>query len=407
MRQNKLVYYAGITVFAMLLIFSISRIKVWADPSQPGVSAKAAVIYNPQTGEVIFEKNARQRLPMASTTKIMSAMLALEQDGLDDEFVVDSEAIKAEGSSMGLLEGDIVTLRALVCGMLLPSGNDAANAAAVRIAGNIDGFVEMMNERAQLLGLEDTHFVTPSGLDDYTDEHFSTAYDMARLAACALENEDFRAICSQQRMQVRYGNPPYNRWLANTNKLLKNEGVIGVKTGFTDKARRCLVSACERDGAMLICVTLNAPDDWNDHMKLYDYGFGRLSQKQLKLKRETVEIKAVGGTSENVRCTIPAGSALLTNGAEKRVSAVIYVPQFVYAPVKRGDAVGRVVFTLDGKKICEVALTADEDIAALVREESTLEKFFGQLAVKYRAFCARNAIGIRLGGVGCSRLIHS
>lgn len=377
MRQNKLVYYAGITVFAMLLIFSISRIKVWADPSQPDVSAKAAVIYNAQTGEVIFEKNAHQRLPMASTTKIMSSMLALEQDRLDDEFVVDSEAIKAEGSSMGLLEGDVVTLRALVCGMLLPSGNDAANATAVRVAGNIDAFVEMMNERAQFLGLNDTHFVTPSGLDDYTDEHFSTAYDMARLAACAMENEDFRAICSQQRMQVRYGDPPYDRWLTNTNKLLKNEGVIGIKTGFTDKARRCLVSACERDGCMLICVTLNAPDDWNDHMKLYDYGFGRLSQKQLKLKRETVEIKAVGGTSENVICTIPSASAFLTNAAEKRVSAVIYVPQFVYAPVENGEVIGRVVFTLDGKEICEAALTADEGIYALEHEKGVIEKFFG------------------------------
>ncbi|MBR1723666.1 MAG: D-alanyl-D-alanine carboxypeptidase, partial [Ruminococcus sp.] len=164
---------------------------VFAHGDELTVSAKAAVVIDSATGEVMYEHNSRERLPMASTTKIMSALIAIEHGDLDTEFTVDSDAIKVEGSSMGLQKGDRVTMRALVCGMLLPSGNDAANATAVRVAGSIDGFVQLMNERAAQLGLKDTHFVTPSGLDDYTDEHYSTAYDMARLAAYAMRNEEF------------------------------------------------------------------------------------------------------------------------------------------------------------------------------------------------------------------------
>lgn len=363
MRKNRVMYYAGIAVFAMLLIFSISRIKVLAEPGIPEISAKAAIIFNGETGEVIYEKNARERLPMASTTKIMSAVLALEQQGIDEEFTVDSEAIKVEGSSMGLREGDKVTLRALVCGMLLPSGNDAANAAAVRISGSKEKFVDMMNDKARELGLYDTHFVTPSGLDDDTDEHYSTAFDMARLTAWALENEDFRSICSQQKMQVKFGNPPYDRWLTNTNKLLKQDGVIGVKTGFTDKARRCLVSACQRDGCTLICVTLNAPDDWNDHMKLYNYSFGRVSKKQLKLRDNEIMLNVVGCEKDSIPCTIPEGCAFLTEGALKKVKAEIHLPGFVYSPVKEGEAVGEVVYTLDGKEIARGNITANTSIS--------------------------------------------
>lgn len=362
MRKNRVMYYAGIAVFAMLLIFSISRIRVLAEGEIPDVSAKAAIVYNGETGEVIFEKNARERLPMASTTKIMSAVLALEQENKDDVFTVDSGAIKVEGSSMGLREGDKVTLRALVCGMLLPSGNDAANAAAVRVSGSTDRFVGMMNDKARELGLEDTHFVTPSGLDDYTDEHYSTAFDMARLTAYALENAEFREICSQQRMKVSFGDPPYDRWLTNTNKLLKQEGVIGVKTGFTDKARRCLVSACKKDGCTLICVTLNAPDDWNDHMKLYDYGFGRVSKRQLKLRDNEIMLKVVGSQKDSITCTVPECTAFLTEKGAKQVKARIYLPRFVYSPVKQNEAVGEVVYTLNGKEVARGSITANTGI---------------------------------------------
>ena len=200
----------GNRILVMFAAFCIMLIAVMALPltvHAEGVTtgAKAAAVIDSLTGAVLYSKNCREKLPMASTTKIMSALIALESGRLDEEFTVDSEAIKVEGSSMGLQEGDRVTMRALVCGMLLPSGNDAANAAAVRIAGSTENFVRMMNEKAAAMGLTDTHFVTPSGLDDDTDEHYSTALDMARLAAVCMENSDFAEICSKvlRRLNVR------------------------------------------------------------------------------------------------------------------------------------------------------------------------------------------------------------
>lgn len=241
--------------------------------SEPQIAARAAVVIEYETGQVIFEKNCEMKLPMASTTKIMTTLLTLESGNIDDWFTVDSEAIKVEGSSMGLSEGKIVTKRILAYGMMLPSGNDAANAAAVAVAGSIDGFVELMNEKAENFGLDSTHFVTPSGLDDYTDEHYSTALDMANLTRLALSNETFREICKTSSICLQFGDGE-SFWLSNSNKLLSScDGVIGVKTGFTDKAGRCLVSACERNGMTLICVTLSDPNDWYDHANLYDYCF--------------------------------------------------------------------------------------------------------------------------------------
>ena len=200
--------------------------------SLAGLSAKSAILIDAKTGTVISEKNEKQRLPMASTTKIMSALLLLESGDLDTQFKVDNNAIMVEGSSMGLCEDDIVTKRALCYGMLLPSGNDAANQTAVMLAGSTEKFADMMNSRAKEIGLKDTNFVTPSGLHD--ENHYSTAYDMAMLTREALKNEDFREICGTKRAKLKFGNPPYERWLVNTNKLLTMyDGCIGVKTGFT------------------------------------------------------------------------------------------------------------------------------------------------------------------------------
>lgn len=284
----------------------------------PEISAKGAVLISADTGEIVFEKNCREKLPMASTTKIMTTLLCLESGNLDEEFVVDSEAIKVEGSSMGLQEGDIVTKYALCCGMLLPSGNDAANAAAVKLAGSISAFAELMNERAQQLGLSHTYFVTPSGLEG--EGHGSSAYDMAILAREALKNETFREICSSETKKLEFGNPPYERWLKNTNKLLTMcDGVYGVKTGFTDEAGRCLVSACERGGDDLICVTLNDRNDWDDHIAMYDYGFETVSAVEAELP-ENLSLDVVGGVSGKV--TLTAGSRMCV--IEIHTAPVVY-----------------------------------------------------------------------------------
>lgn len=282
---------------------------------------------------------------------------------------------------MGLQEGDKVTLRDLCYGMLLPSGNDAANAAAVKVAGSTQKFVELMNDKAQVLGLVDTHFVTPSGLDDDTDEHYSTAYDMARLTAEAMKNADFRAICSQKSAKVCFGDPPYERWLMNSNKLLKScEGIVGVKTGFTDKARRCLVSACDRNGAELICVTLNAPDDWNDHSKLYDYCFEFISMQALPLDKKKYYLNIVGGDSDKVLCETETAEAVLLNGYAQKVETMVYLPAFAYAPVKNGEQVGKVVYSYNGRVIAEKPIIVKENYSrAEVDKPSIIEYYIDRI----------------------------
>lgn len=376
MKHNRQIFI--FTLVCAMLIVMMSFMPLPADAYAVCDSAKAAVVIDCTTGEVLYEHDSDMRLPMASTTKIMSAMLALESGALDEEFTVDSEAIKVEGSSMGLQEGDIVTMRDLVCGMLLPSGNDAANAAAVRICGSTEKFVQLMNERAVKLGLENTHFVTPSGLDDDTDEHYSTAHDMARLAAAAIQNQDFVDICSQRYIKLDFGNPPYERWLTNTNKLLDNlDGVIGVKTGFTDKARRCLVSACERNGAKLICVTLNDPDDWKDHAALYEKCFAKMKTARMPNSGKEYKIKVAGGECSNITAVAAPLDLVLPEDCEKKLTAKVLINRFIPAPVKKGEQVGEVRYYYDGKLIKTLAINAVEDCAPYKRETNEWKKLLG------------------------------
>ena len=302
----------------------------------------------------------------------MTALLTLEQPGLDVMFEADENAIQVEGSSMGLRVGDMVSLRTLAAGMLLPSGNDAANAAAVRVAGSIPEFVMMMNRRAAQLGLSDTNFETPSGLDG--QNHYTTAKDLALLARAALQNEDFRAICSQSAMKVSFGNPPADRWLTNHNRLLKEyEGCIGVKTGFTKKAGRCLVSAAERDGLTLICVTLNAPDDWADHKALLDAAFAALSPAEEPEIPQTVPV--AGGTAEAVPLK-PGGdeTLFLTEEESSLLETEILLPKFLYAPVTAGQEAGEIRYLLDGEPIYTRPLLAAENVDILEKEPGFWER---------------------------------
>jgi D-alanyl-D-alanine carboxypeptidase/D-alanyl-D-alanine carboxypeptidase (penicillin-binding protein 5/6) len=249
----------------------------------PEVSAVSAIVIDARTGKVLYEKNADEIRAVASLTKVMTTILTLEaalsEGDLDAPFQVDNGAIHVEGTSMGLRENDIVTRRALAYGMMLPSGNDASNAAAVSVSGSISEFVKHMNIRARQIGMDSTKFANPHGLDQRG--HLSTARDMAVLTAYAMERSEaselFREICSSRSVQLEFGNPPYKRWLRNNNRLLAMyPDCTGVKTGFTDSARRCLISAAQRDGRRIIAVTLSAPDDWNDHMTIMEYSFTKL-----------------------------------------------------------------------------------------------------------------------------------
>ena len=339
-------------------------------PAPPSVSAKAAVLIEAGTGRVLFAKNDRAPLAMASTTKIMTAMLTLESGDLDSPFTVDPEAIKVEGSSMGLTEGDVVTKRALVYGMLLPSGNDAAGAGAVAVAGSIPAFVELMNRRAQELGLLDTLFVTPSGLD--AGNHHSTAYDMAMLARAALRNPDFEIVCSTANGKVEFGNPVYTRWLKNSNKMLTSySGAIGVKTGFTDLAGRCLVSAADRGGVRLIAVTLNDPNDWRDHTAMLDYGFATVQSNPLPYDFSALRLNVAGGPDKNATvgvAPVQEPRACVDASQLSGVTARVSLPRFIYAPFAAGRVVGRIDFVYDGSVVFSTPLVTAEGLDALIIE---------------------------------------
>lgn len=355
--------------FTTLLLFSVLPFASSNAVAEGlSVSAKAAVLIEADTGRVLFAKNKDMQLPMASTTKILTALITLESDNLDELFVVDEKAIQVEGSSMGLQKGDSASLRTLACGMLLPSGNDAANAAAVRIGGSIAEFAAMMNQRAAAIGMTNSHFVTPSGLDD--EQHYSTAHDMAKLARVALKNNAFQDICSRNIAKVEFGNPPYERWLKNHNRLLNEyKGAIGVKTGFTKKSGRCLVSAAERDGVTLIAVTLNAPNDWQDHTLMFNYGFNDVKPQQYDVKYEEIQLNVVGGKSDKVG-VVPLTSTMV-NVEENKLQDItqkVIAEHFYYAPIQAGDVVGKIELYLDGEEIGTATLIAAEDVQRDITE---------------------------------------
>lgn len=345
------------------------------------VSAECAVLINEQTGEVLFEKNAYSGHSMASTTKIMTSLLAAESGKLHDEITVEKAMINVEGTSMGLLDGDSVSLYELIYGMLLSSGNDAANVTACYLGGNVENFASMMNQKAAELGMKNTHFVTPSGLDD--DEHYSTAYDMALLGRNAVKNPVFRAACSSKKAVLTYGNPPYRRTLYNHNRLLSSyKYALGIKTGFTKKSGRCLVSYAENDGVGLVAVTLNAPNDWSDHRKMLDFGFSAVEKTEITAKIPQ-KLNVVGGNVENVGIK---SKPFAFSGVDKnKVTQKISLERFLYAPVNKGDKVGEVKFYFNGECIGTSDIVAET--AASVQNSDTKQEKKGFLErVKERLF---------------------
>lgn len=359
--------------------FSYGEMTVAVMAGDLEVNAEAAVVMDADSGRLLYAQNPDKRLANASTTKIMTALLTLEQPDQDRYFTVDSDAIQVEGTTMGLQPGDSVTLHQLAAGMLLPSGNDAANAAAVEIAGSEEAFVRLMNQRAAELGLENTQYRNPSGLD--AEGHYSSARDLATLAAHALENEDFADIVSKQEIRMVFGNPPYNRSLYTTNKLLERYPyAIGVKTGYTDDAGLCLVTAAEKDGTRLIIVTLNGKDDVNTHMRLYEHFFPLLARVDLSGFTEGLSVPVTGGTRDSV-AAVPAAEpeAALLEREYDELTREVELPQFVYAPVQAGQVLGEIRLLSGDKVVWQSALVADSDVPALTRERQGILEFIGSL----------------------------
>ena len=352
-------------LFAVIIGFSS------LDAKALGTSAKAAILINGDTGEVIFEQNPDVMLPMASTTKIMTALLLCEHGNFEKEVTVTSEMLRVEGSSMGLLPEDRVTLHDLLYGLMLASGNDAANVTAYILGGTVNGFVAMMNRKAEELGLSNTHFATPSGLDG--EGHYTTARDLANLTKYAMQNEDFSKAAGSKSATLNYGNPPYRRTLTNHNKLLGSfEGAVGVKTGFTKKSGRCLVSAAKRDGKFVIAVTLNDPDDWLDHKNMLSHGLAAINQIEIKPENSEFAIPVIGGEAEELHISIePYVINTLENSG---FSAEINLPRFIYAPIVKGEAIGTVVYKSDNSAIETVNICANKDIKVSAFKEKSINK---------------------------------
>ena len=350
----------------------------------PEVSAQSAVVLTADTGTVLFEKDGHTPRPVASTTKIMTALLALEaaQEQGDPLVDITQEMVAVEGSSMGLQAGDSISLTGLAAGMLLASGNDAANAAALYLDGSLESFAARMNQRAAALGMEDTHFVTPSGLDGEDAQglgHLSTAYDMALLARAALEDQAFRQLCSSPSLAVEFAEPVKRVTYTNHNKLLTQyQGCVGVKTGFTKEAGRCLVSAAERDGALLIAVTLNAPNDWQDHTALLDYGFSQVEPYQLAGGDVRLTVPVVGSPVEVMSLRgSNGGEVTLPLGQGAQVERVVHAPKFLYAPVEAGEQVGEICWYLEGQLLGSAPLIAAGAAPLQEKAPSLWERLFG------------------------------
>ena len=348
-------FICGLLSAAVLLSLPVLALPV-SSAQTPALSAKSAILIDASDGSVLFEKNGRERMGMASTTKIMTALVISELLPLDTTLTVPREAVNVEGSSVYLTEGERLSVKELLYALLLSSANDAAVALAVAASGSVEAFAHEMNEKARELGLYDSHFVNPHGL--YDEAHYTTAYDLAIISAEALRVPELCEIVSTKKAQIPQGvtadcpEGQTTRYLYNHNKMLNTyEGAIGVKTGFTKKTGRCLVSAAQRDGLTLIAVTLNAPDDWRDHTAMLDYGFSLYERVTLfDVGEFTYTYAVTGGRDEYVTLANSQAITLTLPKGNLRAKSSVQSPQrFEFAPVRQGDILATLTVSASDK----------------------------------------------------------
>ena len=315
------------------------------------LSAAAAILMDADSGEVLYEKDAARRMRIASTTKIMTALVVLEHARLTDTITVTGDHM-VEGSSMYLKPGETVTVEELLYGLMLCSGNDAALALA-DCCGGLEEFVQAMNDKAAELGMQDTSFANPNGLDD--EDHYSTARDMAKLACAAVNNETLMRIASTRTVTIG------GRTMTNHNKLLSYmDGCIGLKTGYTKAAGRTLVSCAERNGQRLVAVTLQDGNDWADHQALYEYGFAAYPARRAAVLGQEIGRAPVQGGQCDTVSLVAAASFSWPVAAGEKLETRIDLDEPLTAPVKAGTQVGQAVFLLDGAEVGRVDLLCGE-----------------------------------------------
>ena len=317
-------------------------------------SASSAILIDGESGRVLYEQNAHEERYIASITKLMTALVAMESGhGLDEVVTIKKEYTGAEGSSMYLREGEKQTLEALMYGLLLASGNDAALAVAGYCAGTVEEFVSLMNRKAVLLGMENTRFINPSGLTQ--EGHMSTAADMAKLAAACMKNEDIAAMVATRTITIG------GRTFTNHNKLLwRYEGCIGMKTGYTERSGRTLISCAQRDGQRLIAVTLNDGNDWADHTAMLDYGFAGFERTRLAGAGEVYARIPVTGSLLSFVHVQAADDVYYLLAPGEQVREELSLTQWTQAPVTRGQTAGTITYYLGDEVVAVCPLVYGE-----------------------------------------------
>ena len=335
------------------------------------VSAKRAYVLDAVTGRVLYEKNPHERSLIASTTKIMTALVVCEQCNVLDRMRIPKEAVGIEGSSMYLREGEVLTLQELLYGLMLSSGNDAAVALAIYCGGTVEGFAELMNDKARNLGLKNTHFENPNGLD--SPAHYSTARDLAVLAAYAMENPVFRKTVSAKSLMMG------QRYLTNHNKLLwQVDGADGVKTGYTKAAGRILVSSAIRNSRRLVAVTIDDPDDWKDHAFLLEEGFSRYCVRDIVKQGDLIDTLEVVGGEVGCVAVIAAEPFSYAMTQEEQACLMVPGPGFVYAPAVEGADAGYAYILIEGRAVGKVPVTFGATVERKTEATKSYRKqFFG------------------------------
>ena len=361
--MNRLIIFV-----ATALILSCFQIKTSAEPD---ISAKSGIVIECSTGTVLYSKNSDEILPMASTTKIMTALIAAEIGDLEKEMTVSEKAANVDGSQIGLLAGQTLTLEDLLYMMMLKSANDAAEVIAENLCGSTEKFTELMNKKATDLGCANTVFANVHGLPN--NNHYTTAKELAVIASEAFKNETVRKIVGTETKKLNY----FGVVLENSNKLLKTyEYACGMKTGFTKAAGRCLVSAATKDGITLIAVTLNAPDDWNDHVKMMDFGFSRVNLWEAVPKGTyNVEIPTLNGESKAKLMNTQCIYGLSVDGKALDIKLEEDLPRMLFAPLEAGKTSGYIKTVINGKVFSTSPLAVSETVNEKYGEMSFSEKF--------------------------------
>ncbi len=343
--------------------------------ASPINAARCMTVIDAKTCNVLFSHNSNERRGMASTTKIMTALVAIENGDIEAEFVIPKEAVGIEGSSVYLKEGERLTLKELLYCLLLESGNDAATAIAISVGGSEAEFVRMMNEKAKELGLADTSFANPHGLSD--DNHYTTAHDLAIITAKAFEYPLFREIAATKRYSVRYDGTENGRHLVNHNKLLFGYSyAIGVKTGYTKRDGKCLVSAAEKDGMTLIAVTLQDAFPTATHKTLLEHAFSThesINLADIGELKPSLPIKN-GFLQFTSLTNADTAEILLPKGC--KISCELILPQTLVAPLEKGEAVGYAVFRANGSIVYITNLETTQEIKE--KRKTLAEKLFGE-----------------------------